>query len=77
MLDNFIAQWFKNMFLHLQTTDGQNSRSADQALGQFMIEVVGVKGEMKSDGSLTTSVILKDTVVDDKRKQKQEAGIKR
>uniref|UniRef100_K1PWM0 Vacuolar protein sorting-associated protein 13C n=1 Tax=Magallana gigas TaxID=29159 RepID=K1PWM0_MAGGI len=58
------------------TTDGQNSRSADQALGQFMIEVVGVKGEMKSDGSLTTSVILKDTVVDDKRKQKQEAGIK-
>ncbi|XP_065940396.1 intermembrane lipid transfer protein VPS13A isoform X3 [Magallana gigas] len=59
------------------TTDGQNSRSVDQALGQFMIEVVGVKGEMKSDGSLTTSVILKDTVVDDKRKQKQEAGIKR
>lgn len=42
-----------------------------------MIEVVGVKGEMKSDGSLTTSVILKDTMVDDRRKQKQEAGIKR
>lgn len=63
--------------VHLQTTVGQNSRSADQALGQFTIEFIGVEGEIKSDGSLTTSVILKNTVVDDKRKQKQGAAIKR
>ncbi|XP_078330281.1 intermembrane lipid transfer protein VPS13A-like isoform X6 [Crassostrea virginica] len=57
------------------TLDGQNARSEDLALGKFMIEVIGVKGEMKSDGSMTTSVILKDTEVDDQRQQKQSGGV--
>ena len=46
-------------------------------MGKFMIEVIGVKGEMKSDGSMTTSVILKDTEVDDQRQQKQSGGVTR
>ncbi|XP_056003796.1 intermembrane lipid transfer protein VPS13A-like isoform X2 [Ostrea edulis] len=58
------------------TKEGENSRSAENALGQFMLEVIGVEGQMKSDGSMTTKVILKDTVLDDKRKQKQEGGVK-
>lgn len=57
--------------------DGQNARSEDLALGKFMIEVIGVKGEMKSDGSMTTSIILKDTEVDDQRQQKQSGGVTR
>lgn len=65
------------IFLHLQTIDGKNSRSIDQALGQFMIEGIGVKGEVKHDNSTTICVIVADAIVDDKRRKQQAPGVKR
>lgn len=64
-------------FLHRQTTDGNNSRSIDQALGQFMIKGIGVNGEVKNDKSTTICVLVRDAIVDDKRRKKQAAGVKR
>lgn len=42
-----------------------------------MIEFIEVKCEVKNDKCIAISVILKDTKIDDKRKQNQERGIKR
>ncbi|KAK3093140.1 hypothetical protein FSP39_011676 [Pinctada imbricata] len=50
------------------TDDGRESRPADLALGNFEIQVVAVKGKITSDNgltSITTKVILHDTVLDD------------
>lgn len=63
--------------LHLQTTDGKNSRSIDQALGQFMIMGIAVECEMKNDKSTTMCVLVRDAIIDDKRRKKQAAGVKR
>lgn len=63
--------------LHLQTTNGKNSRSIDQALGQFMIMGITVECEMKNDKSTTMCVLVRDAIIDDKRRNKQAAGVKR
>lgn len=63
--------------LHLQTTDGKNSRAIDQALGQFMIMGIAVECEMKNDKSTTISALVRDAIIDDKRRKKQAAGVKR
>lgn len=60
-----------------QSIVGEHSRSAENALGQFMIEFFEVKGGVNNDKSITMSVILRDTVLDDTRRHNKKTGVKR
>ena len=47
-------------------------RDSDRCLGQVEVKVIALEGKVMSDTSIVTKVILKDTIVDDRRPQKKE-----
>ncbi|XP_033726256.1 vacuolar protein sorting-associated protein 13A-like isoform X3 [Pecten maximus] len=51
---------------------GTSSRDPAKCLGKVELKVIAVDGKVMLDGAIVTKVILKDTVVDDARPEKQK-----
>lgn len=50
---------------------GTSTRDPSKCLGKVALKVIAVDGKVMLDGAIVTKVILKDTVVDDARPEKQ------
>ncbi|XP_021375808.1 vacuolar protein sorting-associated protein 13A-like isoform X2 [Mizuhopecten yessoensis] len=50
---------------------GTSSRDPVKCLGKVELKVIAVEGKVMLDGAIVTKVILKDTIVDDARPEKQ------
>ena len=67
-------------YLFFKTPDGCGCRPPEKALGNFEIQLIAVSGKIVSDKGLTsisTNVILRDTILDDTRVVTQSSAIKR
>ncbi|KAJ8307904.1 hypothetical protein KUTeg_014551 [Tegillarca granosa] len=58
------------------SASGLTTRNPKASLGKIELQVIAVEGKMMSDNSMTTKVILKDTILDDTRPPK-ENGVTR
>ncbi|KAJ8307900.1 hypothetical protein KUTeg_014547 [Tegillarca granosa] len=58
------------------SASGLTKRDPKASLGKIELQVIAVEGKMMSDNSMTTKVILKDTILDDTRPPK-ENGVTR
>ncbi|XP_053387649.1 intermembrane lipid transfer protein VPS13A-like isoform X4 [Mercenaria mercenaria] len=59
-----------------QLTSGLYHHDDSKCLGQFELQLMGLDGHMMSSGDMDVKVILRDTIMDDKRLQKR-GGITR
>lgn len=61
----------KYIIVSLQNTGTLSKRNPSACLGKVELQVIALDGEVMSDSSIVTKVILKDTILDDLRPQKQ------